>query len=112
MLITTYQKHHSKREFNYGRNGAFTSSFFPKLELTKQQSQFRTEFEGLEADLLNLSHGNFLGDVALMEQLLNTKSTATTINCKVRLLHQQISLSNPPNPPNPPHPGKIFINVT
>lgn len=60
------------------------------MELTVQQNQFKIELKSLEDDLLNrlsTAQGNFLGDITLVEQLENTKSTATTIQSKVRLLH-------------------------
>lgn len=62
--------------------------FFPKMELTVQQNHFKIELKRLEDDLLNrlsAAHGNFLGDISLVEQLENTKNTATHIQCKARL---------------------------
>lgn len=66
------------------------------MELTMQQNHFKIELKRLEDDLLNrlsAAHGNFLGDISLVEQLESTKTTATHIQCKVGLLHQQIPLS-------------------
>lgn len=60
---------------------------FPKMELTMQQNRFKIELKRLEDDLLNrlsAARGNFLGDVSLVEQLENTKTTATHIQCKVK----------------------------
>lgn len=60
------------------------------MELTVQQNQFKIELKSLEDDLLNrlsTAHGNFLGDITLVEQLENTKSTATAIQSKVRWLY-------------------------
>nr|XP_046254731.1 dynein axonemal heavy chain 11 isoform X1 [Scatophagus argus] len=57
-----------------------------KIELTTQQNHFKIELKRLEDDLLNrLSEacGNFLGDISLVEQLENTKTTATHVQCKV-----------------------------
>lgn len=51
-----------------------------------QQNHFKIELKRLEDDLLNrlsAAHGNFLGDISLVEQLENTKNTATHIQCKV-----------------------------
>lgn len=53
-----------------------------------QQNHFKIELKRLEDDLLNrlsAAHGNFLGDISLVEQLENTKNTATHIQCKARL---------------------------
>lgn len=66
------------------------------MELTTQQNHFKIELKRLEDDLLNrlsAAHGNFLGDISLVEQLENTKNTAAHIQYKVRLLHQQGPLS-------------------
>lgn len=60
--------------------------FVPKMELTMQQNHFKIELKKLEDDLLNrlsAAHGNFLGDISLVEQLENTKKTATHIQYKV-----------------------------
>ncbi|XP_070822029.1 dynein axonemal heavy chain 11 [Chaetodon trifascialis] len=57
-----------------------------KMELTTQQNHFKIELKRLEDDLLNwlsAAQGNFLGDISLVEQLENTKTTATHIQCKV-----------------------------
>ncbi|TMS10512.1 Dynein heavy chain 11, axonemal [Larimichthys crocea] len=57
-----------------------------KMELTTQQNHFKIELKRLEDDLLNrlsAAHGNFLGDISLVEQLENTKTTAAHIHCKV-----------------------------
>ncbi|XP_068613056.1 dynein axonemal heavy chain 11 [Brachionichthys hirsutus] len=57
-----------------------------KMELTTQQNHFKIELKRLEDDLLNklsAAQGNFLGDISLVEQLENTKNTATYIQCKV-----------------------------
>ncbi|XP_068180103.1 dynein axonemal heavy chain 11 [Antennarius striatus] len=57
-----------------------------KMELTTQQNLFKIELKRLEDDLLNklsAAHGNFLGDISLVEQLENTKNTATHIQNKV-----------------------------
>lgn len=54
-----------------------------------QQNHFKIELKRLEDDLLNrlsAAHGNFLGDISLVEQLENTKTTATHIQCKVRFV--------------------------
>ncbi len=61
------------------------------MELTTQQNHFKIELKRLEDDLLNrlsAAHGHFLGDISLVEQLENTKTTAAHIQHKVRLLHQ------------------------
>lgn len=60
---------------------------FPKMELTVQQNHFKIELKRLEDDLLNrlsAARGHFLGDVSLVEQLENTKTTATHIQRKVK----------------------------
>lgn len=60
---------------------------FLKMELTMQQNHFKIELKRLEDHLLNrlsAAHGNFLGDISLVEQLENTKNTAAHIQCKVR----------------------------
>lgn len=52
----------------------------------------------LEDDLLSClsaAHGNFLGDISLVEQLENTKTTASHIEYKVRSLDRQGPLSCP-----------------
>ncbi|KAI3360460.1 hypothetical protein L3Q82_002355 [Scortum barcoo] len=57
-----------------------------KMELTAQQNHFKIELKRLEDDLLNrlsAAHGNFLGDISLVEQLENTKTTAAHIQHKV-----------------------------
>ncbi|KAK7886266.1 hypothetical protein WMY93_025887 [Mugilogobius chulae] len=57
-----------------------------KLELTMQQNQFKIELKRLEDDLLtrlSAAEGNFLGDISLVEQLENTKTTAALIQHKV-----------------------------
>ncbi|KAL6109087.1 dnah11 [Pungitius sinensis] len=57
-----------------------------KMELTTAQNHFKIELKRLEDDLLtrlSAAHGNFLGDISLVEQLENTKSTAAHIQCKV-----------------------------
>uniref|UniRef100_A0A7N6BNC5 AAA+ ATPase domain-containing protein n=1 Tax=Anabas testudineus TaxID=64144 RepID=A0A7N6BNC5_ANATE len=57
-----------------------------KMELTTQQNYFKIELKSLEDDLLSClsaAHGNFLGDISLVEQLENTKTTATQIEYKV-----------------------------
>ncbi|XP_051263760.1 dynein axonemal heavy chain 11 isoform X9 [Dicentrarchus labrax] len=57
-----------------------------KMELTTQQNHFKIELKRLEDDLLNrlsAAHGNFLGDISLVEQLESTKTTACHIQCKV-----------------------------
>lgn len=58
------------------------------MELTTAQNHFKIELKRLEDDLLtrlSAAHGHFLGDISLVEQLENTKSTAAHIQCKVRL---------------------------
>uniref|UniRef100_UPI0037E727D7 dynein axonemal heavy chain 11 n=1 Tax=Semicossyphus pulcher TaxID=241346 RepID=UPI0037E727D7 len=57
-----------------------------KMELTTQQNHFKIELKRLEDDLLNrlsAAQGNFLGDISLVEQLENTKTTAAHIQNKV-----------------------------
>uniref|UniRef100_A0AAV2MDL9 AAA+ ATPase domain-containing protein n=1 Tax=Knipowitschia caucasica TaxID=637954 RepID=A0AAV2MDL9_KNICA len=57
-----------------------------KLELTIQQNHFKIELKRLEDDLLtrlSAAKGNFLGDISLVEQLENTKTTAALIQHKV-----------------------------
>ncbi|KAM3873375.1 dynein axonemal heavy chain 11 [Diretmus argenteus] len=57
-----------------------------KLELTTQQNDFKIELKSLEDDLLSrlsAAHGNFLGDISLVEQLESTKTTAVHIHHKV-----------------------------
>ncbi|KAG7460462.1 dynein heavy chain 11, axonemal [Solea senegalensis] len=57
-----------------------------KLELTTQQNHFKIELKQLEDDLLSrlsAAGGNFLGDISLVEQLENTKTTAAHIQHKV-----------------------------
>ncbi|XP_026040676.1 dynein heavy chain 11, axonemal isoform X2 [Astatotilapia calliptera] len=57
-----------------------------KTKLTTQQNHFKIELRRFEDDLLNrlsAAHGNFLGDIFLVEQLENTKTTAAHIQCKV-----------------------------
>nr|XP_040021026.1 dynein heavy chain 11, axonemal isoform X2 [Gasterosteus aculeatus aculeatus] len=57
-----------------------------KMELTTAQNHFKIELKRLEDDLLtrlSAAHGHFLGDISLVEQLENTKSTAAHIQCKV-----------------------------
>lgn len=68
---------------------------FPKMELTTQQNHFKIDLKRLEDDLLtrlSLAHGNFLGDISLVEQLESTKTTAAHIQCKVRRLSPQHSV--------------------
>ena len=63
----------------------------PKMKLTTQQNHFKIELKRLEDDLLSrlsAASGNFLGDISLVEQLENTKTTASQIQYKVRPLHQ------------------------
>lgn len=79
MFATTHLNHH-------GSGGALTLSCFPTMKPTATRS----------VEPLPTAPSNFLGDVALVEQLLNTKSTATATHCKLRLLHRQTSLSRPP----------------
>ncbi|KAG7325031.1 hypothetical protein KOW79_011347 [Hemibagrus wyckioides] len=57
-----------------------------KAELTKQQNEFKILLKQLEDSLLahiSDASGNFLGDTALVENLENTKNTATEIEQKV-----------------------------
>ncbi|XP_030605544.1 dynein heavy chain 11, axonemal [Archocentrus centrarchus] len=57
-----------------------------KTQLTTQQNHFKIELRRFEDDLLSrlsAAHGNFLGDIFLVEQLENTKTTAAHIQCKV-----------------------------
>ncbi|XP_077576473.1 dynein axonemal heavy chain 11 [Stigmatopora nigra] len=57
-----------------------------KMELSRQQNHFKIELKRLEDDLLSrLSSacGNFLGDISLVEQLENAKTTAAHIQDKV-----------------------------
>ncbi|XP_019220092.2 LOW QUALITY PROTEIN: dynein heavy chain 11, axonemal [Oreochromis niloticus] len=57
-----------------------------KTKLTTQQNHFKIELRRFEDDLLSrlsAAHGNFLGDIYLVEQLENTKTTAAHIQCKV-----------------------------
>ncbi|XP_071372237.1 dynein axonemal heavy chain 11 isoform X2 [Centroberyx affinis] len=57
-----------------------------KLELTTQQNHFKIELKSLEDELLSrlsAAHGNFLGDISLVEQLESTKTTAAHIHYKV-----------------------------
>nr|XP_019948992.1 PREDICTED: dynein heavy chain 11, axonemal [Paralichthys olivaceus] len=57
-----------------------------KMELTTQQNHFKIELKRLEDDLLSrlsAACGNFLGDISLVEQLENTKTTAAHIQYKV-----------------------------
>lgn len=69
------------------------------MELTTQQNHFKIELKRLEDELLSrlsAAHGHFLGDISLVEQLENTKTTAAHIQHKVRgLLHQQGPISCP-----------------
>lgn len=62
------------------------------MQLTTQQNHFKIELRSFEDDLLSrlsAAHGNFLGDIFLVEQLENTKTTAAHIQCKVSLSHQK-----------------------
>ncbi|XP_023280705.1 dynein heavy chain 11, axonemal-like [Seriola lalandi dorsalis] len=57
-----------------------------KMKLTTQQNHFKIELKSLEDDLLSrlsAACGNFLGDISLVEQLENTKTTAAHIQYKV-----------------------------
>ncbi|GAA6224990.1 dynein heavy chain 11, axonemal-like isoform X1 [Lates japonicus] len=57
-----------------------------KMELTTQQNHFKIELKRVEDDLLSrlsAACGNFLGDISLVEQLENTKTTAAHIQFKV-----------------------------
>lgn len=68
------------------------------MELTTQQNDFKIELKRLEDDLLSrlsAAHGDFLGDISLVEQLETTKTTAAHIQYKVRLLHPQVLLGGP-----------------
>lgn len=76
------------------------------MELTMQQNHFKIELKRLEDDLLNrlsAAQGNFLGDISLVEQLENTKNTATHIQRKVSFC-TFLLLFFPP--------FKCFMNVT
>ncbi|XP_075321443.1 dynein axonemal heavy chain 11-like [Odontesthes bonariensis] len=56
------------------------------MQLTTQQNHFKIELKRFEDDLLSrlsAAHGNFLGDISLVEQLENTKSMAAHIQQKV-----------------------------
>ncbi|XP_077967769.1 dynein beta chain, ciliary-like [Styela clava] len=58
-----------------------------KLDLTKQQNDFKITLKRLEDDLLarlSSASGNFLSDTALVENLENTKRTAAEIEVKVK----------------------------
>lgn len=75
-----------------------------------QQNHFKIELKRLEDDLLNrlsAAHGNFLGDISLVEQLENTKNTATHIQCKVSFCTQASCVITTFFPPS-----KCFMNVT
>lgn len=68
----------------------FCVFYLYKMDLTTQQNNFKIELKNLEDDLLSClsaARGNFLGDISLVEHLENTKTTATHIEYKVRLLH-------------------------
>ncbi|KAM9310019.1 dynein axonemal heavy chain 11 [Pholidichthys leucotaenia] len=57
-----------------------------KMQLTTQQNHFKIELKRFEDDLLSrlsTAHGNFLGDIVLVEQLENAKNMAAHIQCKV-----------------------------
>ncbi|XP_076016721.1 dynein axonemal heavy chain 11 [Genypterus blacodes] len=57
-----------------------------KVELTTQQNHFKIELKRLEDELLSrlsAAHGNFLGDISLVEQLENAKTTAAHVQHKV-----------------------------
>lgn len=57
-----------------------------KLDLTKQQNEFKITLKALEDSLLqrlSAAEGNFLGDYALVENLENNKRTAIEIEEKV-----------------------------
>ena len=57
-----------------------------KLELTKQQNDFKIKLKELEDSLLSRlssAESNFLGDTALVENLETTKRTAAEIEQKV-----------------------------
>uniref|UniRef100_F7AU91 AAA+ ATPase domain-containing protein n=1 Tax=Ciona intestinalis TaxID=7719 RepID=F7AU91_CIOIN len=58
-----------------------------KLDLTKQQNDFKITLKRLEDDLLarlSAASGNFLSDTALVENLENTKKTAGEVEIKVK----------------------------
>jgi dynein heavy chain len=58
-----------------------------KSELTRENNQYKITLKKLEDSLLarlSAAEGNFLGDVALVENLENTKSTAMGIEEKVK----------------------------
>ncbi|CAK8676513.1 unnamed protein product [Clavelina lepadiformis] len=58
-----------------------------KLDLTKQQNDFKITLKRLEDDLLarlSAASGNFLSDTALVENLENTKKTAAEVEIKVQ----------------------------
>ncbi|CAF1004056.1 unnamed protein product, partial [Didymodactylos carnosus] len=58
-----------------------------KSDLTKQQNEFKITLKKLEDSLLarlSSAEGNFLGDTELVENLENTKRTATEIEEKVK----------------------------
>uniref|UniRef100_H2YYC1 Uncharacterized protein n=1 Tax=Ciona savignyi TaxID=51511 RepID=H2YYC1_CIOSA len=58
-----------------------------KLDLTKQQNDFKITLKRLEDDLLarlSAASGNFLSDTALVENLENTKKTAGEVEHKVK----------------------------
>ncbi|XP_069552287.1 dynein axonemal heavy chain 11 [Brachyistius frenatus] len=57
-----------------------------KMQLTAQQNHFKIELKRFEDDLLSrlsAANGDFLGDISLVEQLENTKTTAAHIQHKV-----------------------------
>ncbi|XP_028280327.1 dynein heavy chain 11, axonemal isoform X1 [Parambassis ranga] len=57
-----------------------------KMQLTTQQNHFKIELKRFEDDLLSrlsAAQGNFLGDISLVEQLENTKTTSAHIQHKV-----------------------------
>ena len=57
-----------------------------KSELTSQQNNFKITLKGLEDNLLSrlsAAEGNFLGDTELVENLENTKKTASEIEIQV-----------------------------
>ncbi|CAG6015638.1 unnamed protein product [Menidia menidia] len=57
-----------------------------KMQLTTQQNHFKIELKRFEDELLSHlsgAHGDFLGDISLVEQLENTKSMAAHIQTKV-----------------------------
>lgn len=85
------------------------------MELTTQQNHFKIELKRLEDDLLNrlsAAHGNFLGDISLVEQLENTKNTAAHIQSKVRFYHQQGPRSCPTVLKWMCFSVTVFLNVT